>query len=99
MDAAEADFDAKLYKASADLIPELQTKLPQLIWHNGKAHIRLRTHVLLGKCADLEFNVRFCNALAKKHIDDSLSLIDFKTGPSCLTLYWRLSLERSWMAS
>jgi hypothetical protein len=66
MDAAEADFDAKLYKASADLIPELQTKLPQLIWHDGKARTRLRTHVLSGKCADLEFNVRFCNALVRK---------------------------------
>lgn len=59
MDAAEADFDAKLYKASSDLIPEIQTKLLQLIWHNGKSRICLRTHVLSDKCEDVAFLVSF----------------------------------------
>jgi hypothetical protein len=54
MDAAEADFDAKLYKASSDLIPELKVKLPQLIWHDGKSRARLRTHVLFYKNAELQ---------------------------------------------
>ncbi|ETN42153.1 uncharacterized protein HMPREF1541_04094 [Cyphellophora europaea CBS 101466] len=52
MDAAEADFDAKLYKASGDIIPELQFKLPLLIWHEGDRQ-RLRTHVLYTKCEEL----------------------------------------------
>ena len=52
MDAAEADYDAKLYKASADIIPELQVKLPLLIWHAGETR-RLRTHVLYTKCEEL----------------------------------------------
>ncbi len=59
MDAAEADSDAKLYKASSDLIPEIQTKLPQLIWHDGKSRRRLRTHVLFGKCEDVVFLVSY----------------------------------------
>jgi hypothetical protein len=54
MDAAEADFDAKLYKASTDLIPELKVKLPQLVWHGGKSRKRLRTHVLFYKNAELQ---------------------------------------------
>jgi hypothetical protein len=53
MDTAEADIDAKLYKASGDLIQELQIKLPQLIWHEGKSRSRLRTHVTFGKCEEL----------------------------------------------
>ncbi|KPI38582.1 Tubulin-specific chaperone D [Cyphellophora attinorum] len=52
MDAAEVDYDAKLYKASGDIIPELQVKLPLLIWHDGNKS-RLRTHVLYTKCAEL----------------------------------------------
>lgn len=52
MDAAEADLDAKLYKASADIISELQKKLPLLIWHD-RARKRLRTHVLYTKCAQI----------------------------------------------
>jgi hypothetical protein len=52
MDAAEVDYDAKLYKASGDIIPELQVKLPLLIWHDGRKD-RLRTHLLYTKCAEL----------------------------------------------
>lgn len=37
MDAAAADGDVKLYKASAELLAELQEKLPLLLHHpNGK---------------------------------------------------------------
>jgi hypothetical protein len=54
MDAAEADFDAKLYKASSDLIPELKVKLPQLIWHGGNSRTRLRTQVLFYKNSELQ---------------------------------------------
>ena len=57
MDAAEADFDAKLYKASGDLIPELQVKLPLLIWHDGNKRKRLRTHVPYLKSSELAFLV------------------------------------------
>lgn len=53
MDAAESDYDAKLYKASGDIIPELQVKLPLLIWHGGD-RTRLRTHVLFTKCEQLK---------------------------------------------
>lgn len=52
MDAAEADFDAKLYKASGDIIPELQVKLPLLIWHD-QSRSRLRTHAVYSKCEEL----------------------------------------------
>jgi hypothetical protein len=52
MDAAEADLDAKLYKASGDIISELQVKLPLLIWHE-RSRQRLRTHVLYSKCEEL----------------------------------------------
>lgn len=57
MDAAEADFDAKLYKASGDIIPELQVKLPLLIWHDQQEQ-RVRTHVLYSKCEELMQLVR-----------------------------------------
>jgi hypothetical protein len=53
MDAAEADVDAKLYKASGDLIPELKTKLPHLLWHDPITRTRLRTHILTSKCEEL----------------------------------------------
>ena len=32
MDAADENNDVKLYQASGDLIPEIRTKLPQLLW-------------------------------------------------------------------
>ena len=56
MDAAEAELDAKLYKASGDIIPELQVKLPLLIWHGGPEK-RVRTHVLYSKCEELKLLV------------------------------------------
>lgn len=58
MDAAEADFDAKLYKASGDIIPELKAKIPKLIWHDGTKRRRIRTHVLMSKCYELTHLVR-----------------------------------------
>lgn len=58
MDAADGGVaDGFLYKASSDLVAELQTKLPQLIWHDGKTRRRLRTHVLFGKCEELSILV------------------------------------------
>lgn len=44
MDAAGDYSDAKLYRASGELLPELQAKLPQLVWHqkDGKREVRLR---------------------------------------------------------
>lgn len=56
MDAAEAELDAKLYKASGDIIPELQVKLPLLIWHATPGK-RVRTHVLYSKCEELKLLV------------------------------------------
>ena len=32
MDVADDDKDVKLYKASSDLLPELQVKIPLLVW-------------------------------------------------------------------
>ena len=72
MDAAEADFDAKLYKASSDLIPEIQAKLPKLIWHDSKSRTRIRTHVLFGKCEEVSSLVSFTNLPEKNRINSVL---------------------------
>jgi len=53
MDAADADNDAKLYKASGALLQELNYKLPVLVWHPGKSPRQLRQRVLDSKCAEL----------------------------------------------
>lgn len=44
MDAAEDASDAKLYRASGELLQELQAKLPQLVWQqkDGRRYLRLR---------------------------------------------------------
>lgn len=50
MDAAEADADVKLYKASGELLAELQAKLPQLLQSSsGKP----RRWVLYSKTSEL----------------------------------------------
>lgn len=83
MDAAEADFDAKLYKASGDIIPELQAKLPLLIWHDVSCK-KLRTHVLFTKCEELKLLVsllaRFNSTLTWPG-----SWTAFKNGLNCST--------------
>ncbi|RMD45121.1 hypothetical protein DV735_g66, partial [Chaetothyriales sp. CBS 134920] len=53
MDATETDIDARLYKASGDLVSELQTKLPLLVWHDAPGRKRLRTHVPYAKSTSL----------------------------------------------
>jgi hypothetical protein len=81
MDAAEADFDAKLYKASGDIIPELQVKLPLLIWHD-QARSKIRTHVLHAKCEQLKQLV--CYRESEELVLELIhpSLIAFKNGLS-----------------
>ncbi len=53
MDASELDLDAKLYKASSTLLPELQQKLSLLLYHPGSGTRRYRTRVLDTKCWEL----------------------------------------------
>ncbi|KIW40175.1 uncharacterized protein PV06_07397 [Exophiala oligosperma] len=53
MDAAEHDLDAKLYKASGNLLQEFKTKLPQLIYHHSRLPQTRRLFVLDSKCEEL----------------------------------------------
>jgi hypothetical protein len=38
MDAKDDNKDVKLYRASGDLIPEIRTKLLQLVWSKSNGH-------------------------------------------------------------
>jgi hypothetical protein len=58
MDAAVDDSDAKLYRASGELLPELQAKLPQLVWHHKDGHRKVRLRVLHAKVEELAALVR-----------------------------------------
>lgn len=85
MDATEHDLDARLYKASGDLIPELQAKLPLLIWHDGNERGRPRTHVPYAKAAELS---RIVSAGESNSIETKLtrlSSIASKNGLNCST--------------
>lgn len=63
MDAAPADADVKLYKASGELLAEIQTKLPLLIRQpDGK----LRTWVLYGKTAEIAHSVSWKSLIASQ---------------------------------
>ncbi|KIW21019.1 hypothetical protein PV08_01598 [Exophiala spinifera] len=53
MDAAEHDPDAKLYKASGNLLQEIKIKLPQLIYHHNRSPPTPRLFVLDSKCEEL----------------------------------------------
>ena len=50
MDAAAADSDVKLYKASAEILEELRTKLPVLLYSSPG---NLRSWVLVSKTAEV----------------------------------------------
>jgi hypothetical protein len=58
MDAAGDDSDAKLYRASGELLLELQAKLPQLIWHQKDGQRKVRLRVLHAKGEELAALVR-----------------------------------------
>jgi hypothetical protein len=50
MDVPEDNTDIKLYRASADLLPEIQAKLPKLIRHSSpEKYGRVRRWVLDSK--------------------------------------------------
>jgi hypothetical protein len=53
MDAAGDDSDAKLYRVSGELLPELQAKLPQLVWHQKIGHRKVRLRVIHAKTEEL----------------------------------------------
>lgn len=53
MDAAGDDSDAKLYRVSSELLPELQAKLPQLVWRQRDGQRRVRLRVLYAKQEEL----------------------------------------------
>jgi hypothetical protein len=38
MDVKDDNKDVRLYRASGDLIPEIRTKLPQLVWSKSNGH-------------------------------------------------------------
>ena len=53
MDAVEDASDAKLYRASGELLPELQAKLPQLVYHQKDGQSKLRLRVIHAKAEKL----------------------------------------------
>jgi hypothetical protein len=57
MDASELELDAKLYKASATLLSELQYKLPLLLYQTKTSRPRLRRRALDTKCEELRLSV------------------------------------------
>ena len=58
MDAAGDDADAKLYRASGELLLELQAKLPQLVWQHKDGRRKVRLRVLHAKTEELVTLVR-----------------------------------------
>ena len=38
MDVKDDNKDVRLYRASGDLIPEISTKLPKLVWSESNGH-------------------------------------------------------------
>jgi hypothetical protein len=38
MDVKDDNKDVRLYRASGDLIPEIRTKLPKLVWSKSNGH-------------------------------------------------------------
>lgn len=83
MDAAEGDAEGKLYKASADLIPELRNKLPKLITYYGKSLPRLRRNVLDQKCHELTQLVGTKPIFFRMFKLTHFSSIGFKNGRNC----------------
>lgn len=64
MDAAPADADVKLYKASGELLAEIQTKLPLLLRRpDGK----LRRWVLYSKTSEVAHFVRMSFSLSQQN--------------------------------
>ena len=53
MDVAEDASDAKLYRASGELLPEIQARLPQLVWRQKDGNRRLRLRVIYTKTEEL----------------------------------------------
>ena len=59
MDVKDDNKDVRLYRASGDLIPEIRTKLPQLVWSKSNGHSEkvVRRWVLDAKVDELIYLV------------------------------------------
>jgi hypothetical protein len=58
MDVKDDNKDVRLYRASGDLIPEIRTKLPKLVWSKSNGHSRVvRRWVLDAKVDELIYLV------------------------------------------
>ena len=57
MDVAEDIKDVKLYRNSADLIQEIKTKIPKLVWRPHTDPIAVRRWVLDSKTDELVLRV------------------------------------------
>lgn len=69
MDASELDLDAKLYKASATLLSELQYKLPLLLYQTKKLPRTLRLRVLDTKCEELRLTVSHSDNVSRTSLN------------------------------
>lgn len=87
MDAAAAEGDVKLYKASAELLAELQAKLPLLlVTPAGKP----RKWTLYHKTAEILRLVSYATDGKSDVLTFTQSSIAFKNGHSCLIQSWRI---------
>lgn len=84
MDVAEHDLDAKLYKASGNLLQEFKTKLPQLIYHHNRTPQTLRLFVLDSKCEELRSLVRNFDGKIAGSVLTSTQLDRFQEWPQLL---------------
>lgn len=69
MDASELDLDAKIYKASATLLSELQYKLPLLLYQTKKLPRTLRLRVLDTKCEELRLTVSHSDNVSRTSLN------------------------------
>jgi hypothetical protein len=58
MDVKDDNKDVRLYRASGDLIPEIRTKLPKLVWSKSNGHSKVvRRWILDAKVDELIYLV------------------------------------------
>lgn len=65
MDAKDDNADIKLYRASRDLLPELCTKIPRLVWsrYHDASSRTYRSWVLFSKTEELVHLVSYSRTL------------------------------------
>lgn len=88
MDAAGVEGDVKLYKASAELLAEVQAKLPLLLATPVGTR---RKRVLYHKTAEILRLVSWSFPGKSSMLTFTSSLIASKNGHNCLTLSWSVS--------